>query len=261
MLRKIVHGIAVFALCLAGPAFAETQKTELLLYCGITMVRPMTEIAHTFEKKENVKISIAQGGSEDLYQSAKKSGTGDWYLPGEPSFRTQHLKEGLLGEFVTVGYNQMAMMVQKGNPKQVKADPRELLRKDVTIILGNATSGSVGKESKDVLDSLGIYAKVVKAATFLSPDSRSLVLALKKQEADLTMNWRAVGYFADNAAAVDMIDLDPKLATPQALEISLLSSTKQPELARRFMALAAGSEGQTIFRKHGFLDNKTSIRR
>ena len=261
MLRKIVHGIAVFALCLAGSAFAETQKTELLLYCGITMVRPMTEIAHTFEKKENVKISIAQGGSEDLYQSAKKSGTGDWYLPGEPSFRTQHLKEGLLGEFVTVGYNQMAMMVQKGNPKQVKADPRELLRKDVTIILGNATSGSVGKESKDVLDSLGIYAKVVKAATFLSPDSRSLVLALKKQEADLTMNWRAVGYFADNAAAVDMIDLDPKLATPQALEISLLSSTKQPELARRFMALAAGSEGQTIFRKHGFLDNKTSIRR
>lgn len=260
MFRTIVHGIAVFALGLAGSAFAENQKPELLLYCGITMVRPMTEIAQAFEKKENVKLAIAQGGSEDLYQSAKKSGSGDWYLPGEPSFRTQHLKEGLLGEFVTVGYNQMALMVQKGNPKQVKADPRELLRKDLSIVLGNATSGSVGKESKALLDGLGIYSKVVKAATFLAPDSRSLVLALKKQEADLTMNWRAVGYFADNAVVVDVIDLDAKWATPQALEISLLSSTKHPELARRFMALAASAEGQAIFRKYGFLDNKTALR-
>jgi molybdate transport system substrate-binding protein len=246
---------------LTGTAFAQNTKPELLLHCGITMVRPMTEIAQLFEKRENIRILIAQGGSEDLYQSAKKSGIGDWYLPGEPSFRTDHLKEGLLGEFVTVGYNQMALMVQKGNPKEVKGDPRELLRKDLTVILGNANSGSVGKESKDVLDRLGIYQKVVKTSAFLAPDSRSLVLALKKKEADLTMNWRAVGFFADNTAAVDMIDLDPALAKPQALEISLLVSSKNPEQARRFMALAASEEGQAIFRKYGFLDNKTRVSR
>jgi molybdate transport system substrate-binding protein len=261
MLQKIIRGIVALALSLSIPALAQNTKPEMLLHCGITMVKPMTEIAQLFEKRENVRIAIAQGGSEDLYMSAKKSGIGDWYLPGEPSFRTDHLKEGLLGEFVTVGYNQMALMVQKGNPKQVKADPRELLRKDLAAILGNASSGSVGKESKDVLDQLGIYQKVVKAAAFLAPDSRSLVLALKKKEADLTMNWRAVGFFADNIGSVDMIDLDAKLAKPQALELSLLASTKNPELARRFMALAAGDEGQTIFRKHGFLDNKTALAR
>jgi molybdate transport system substrate-binding protein len=261
MFRRILRTIAVISVCLSGPVFAQAAKTELLLYCGITMVRPMTEIAQIFEGRENVKLVIAQGGSEDLYQSAKKSGIGDWYLPGEPSFRVKYLKEGLLGDFATVGYNQMALMVQKGNPKQVKADPKELLRKDLTVILGNASSGSVGNESKDILDGLGIYQKVVKAAAFLSPDSRSLVLALKKKEADLTMNWRAVGYFADNIAAVDMIDLNPKLATPQALELSLLASSKNPGIARRFLALASSEEGQTIFRKHGFLDNKTPMAR
>jgi molybdate transport system substrate-binding protein len=261
MFRRVFNSVALLALVLTGPAFAQNTKPEMLLYCGITMVRPMTEIAQLFEKRENVKVAIAQGGSEDLYQSAKKSGTGDWYLPGEPSFRSQHFKEGLLGEFVTVGYNQMALMVQKGNPKQVKSDPRELLRKDVVMILGNAASGSVGKESKEVLDGLGLYTKVVKAASFLAPDSRSLVLALKKKEADLTMNWRAVGYFTDNVAAVDVIDLDPKLATPQALELSQLRSSKHPDLAHRFMALSASDEGQAIFRKHGFLDNKTLTKR
>lgn len=244
------------ALLLAAPVFAQGAKTETLLYCGITMVRPMTEIAQHFEKRENVKIVIAQGGSEDLFQSAKKSGVGDWYLPGEPSYYEQHLKEGLFGDHKLVGYNQMALIVQKGNPKGVKPDPREMLRKDLVAILGNAESGSVGKEAKDILDGLGIYPKTVKQAAFLAPDSRSLMNSMRKGEADLTMSWRATGFFADNAAKLDVIDLDSKLAKPQALLLVQLKSAKNPDLAKRFVAYAASEEGQAIFRKHGFLDNK-----
>lgn len=260
MIDKLVGYLLVFAV-LGGslPALGDSGKPELLLYCGITMVRPMTEIAQTFEKRDNVKVSLAQGGSEDLYQSAKKSGVGDLYLPGEPTFRTLHLKEGLLGEFVTVGYNQMAMMVQKGNPKGVKGDPRELLRKDITAIIGNESSGSVGKETRDILDRLGIYSAVVKSAAFLSPDSRTIANTLKKKEVDVALNWRAVGFFPDNASLVDVIDLDPKIAIPQALLLNLLTHSKHPEAARRFMAFAASEEGQAIFRKHGFLDNKTPV--
>jgi len=247
------------AIGIAGGAAAQSAKPELLLYCGITMVRPMTEIVQAFEKRENVKISIAQGGSEDLYQSAKKSGVGDWYLPGEPSYRDKHLAEGLFAEHAVVGYNQMALMVQKGNPKRVKSDPRELLRKDLTAILGNAESGSVGQEAKRILDELRIYPQAVRAAAFLAPDSRSLVNAMKKGEADVTLNWRATGFFADNAARLDVIDLDTRLAKPQALLLIRLKSTLQPELAKRFQAYAAGDEGQAIFRKHGFLDNRTPV--
>ncbi len=243
------------ALLLSVPAFAQSTKSELLLYCGITMVRPMTEIAQAFEKREGVKINIAQGGSEDLYQSAKKSGAGDWYLPGEPSYYQKHLKEGLFGEHVTVGFNQMALMVQKGNPKRIKPDPKELLRKDLVAIIGNAESGSVGQEAKTILDGMGIYPQVIKQAAFLAPDSRSLVNAMKEGEGDITMNWRAVGFFPDNASKIDVIDLDSKLAKPQALLLIQLKSSKNVALAKRFMSYAAGDEGQSIFRKHGFLDN------
>lgn len=257
--RIVGHLIAAFLLLLglAVPvAFAESTKTEMLLYCGITMVRPMTEIAQNFEKRENVKISIAQGGSEDLFQSAKRSGTGDWYLPGEPTYHQKHLKEGLFLEHVTVGYNQMALMVQKGNPKGVKPDPKEMLRKDLVTIIGNAESGSVGQESKRILDDASIYPRVVKQAAFLASDSRSLVNAMKKGEADVTMNWRAVGFFADNKDKVDIIDLDTRIAKPQALLLIRLKSAKDSDLTRRFMSYAAGDEGQAIFRKYGFLDNK-----
>ncbi len=72
MWRKIIVGLAVACSALAPISHAHAQaRIELLLYCGITMVRPMTEIAKNFEQRENVKITIAQGGSEDLFQSAK----------------------------------------------------------------------------------------------------------------------------------------------------------------------------------------------
>ena len=114
----------------------------------------------------------------------------------------------------------------------------------------------MGKEAKDILDKQGLYPKVIKQVAFLAPDSRSLVNAMKKGEADITMNWRATGFFPDNVGKLDIVDLDPKVATPQALMLILLKSSRHPEMARRFMAYTAGEEGQTVFRKYGFLDNK-----
>ena len=259
-LRHLKSSALILVAALCASVHAQKLRPELLLYCGITMVRPMTEIAQSFENRENVKVSIAQGGSEDLFQSAKKSGAGDWYLPGEPSYYQKHVKEGLFDERTTVGHNQMALMVQKGNPKGVKPDVRELLRKDLTAIIGNAESGSVGQEAKRILDEAGIYPKVVKASAFLAPDSRSLVNAMKKGEADITLNWRAVGFFQDNASKLDVIDLDAKVAKPQALLLIQLKTSKHPDLAKRFMTYASGDEGQAVFRKHGFLDSKKMSR-
>lgn len=257
-LRRRLAAALLLGLSLGTGALAQNERPNLLIYCGITMIRPMTEIAQNFEKRENVRVTLSQGGSEDLYQSARRSGVGDLYLPGEPTYRTKHLAEGLLGEYTIVGYNQMALMVQKGNPRKVKGDPRELLRKDLVVILGNSESGSVGKESKDILDELNLYPKVVRQAALLAPDSRSLVNAMKRGEADLTMNWRATGYFPDNVAALDVIDLDPRIARPQALLLNQLTFSRHKELGKRFMAYAASEEGQAIFRKYGFLDNKAS---
>lgn len=233
---------------------AHAEDTPLLIYCGITMVRPITELARNFEQREKIKINIAQGGSEDLYQSARKSKLGDIYFPGEPSYRDKYLSEGLLGDVKLVGYNQLALFVAKGNPKKVKPDVNELLRKDLTLMIGNANSGSVGQETKQTLDRLKMYPAVVSKASFLMPDSRSLSLSMKRGEADITLSWRATAFFPDNAPYMDVIDLDAKVFEPQALLLNQLTFSTHPQLARKFMEYAASTEGQAVFRKWGFLD-------
>ena len=255
-LKRLALGLAAGFTTVAASA----QEQPLLVYCGITMVRPITELARSFEQREKVRVTITQGGSEDIYQSARKSRVGDLYLPGEPSYRARHLDEGLLGDYKLVGYNQLALFVAKGNPKKVRPDLNEIFRKDLTLMIGNAESGSVGQEARTMLDKLKLYPKAVAKAEFLMPDSRSINNAMKRGEADIALNWRATAFFPDNAQHLDVLDLDPKIAAPQALLLNLLTFSKQPQVARRFMDYVASADGQAVFRKHGFLDNTTVVR-
>ena len=243
----------LFIALLVSVVPSSANSSNLLIYCGITMVRPITDIARLFEKQEKVTIAIAQGGSEDLYQSARKSRQGDLYLPGEPAFRIKHQPEGLLGDYVNLGYNQMAMLVQKGNPKKVKPDLKELLRKDLAVVLGSSESGSVGVESRRVLTKAGIYDKVAARATQMLPDSRSIMQAVRRNVADVTLSWRATGYFPDNAAYVDVLDLPPAIAPPHELQLTMLTFSANKVLARKYMDFAAGPQGQAIFRRYGFV--------
>lgn len=255
-----IPALLIFLLLSLAPAWAAPPQHELLVYCGITMVRPITEIARILERRDNIRITISQGGSEDLYQSAKKSRQGDLYFPGEPAYRAKYLHEGLLGEYVTVGYNQLALLVAKGNPRRVRGDLRELLRNDLRVIIGSAESGSVGQASKSLLEKKGIYRRVVDQAVFLAPDSRSLNISLKKGEADLALNWRATGFFADNGKVLDVVDLDTQTARPEPLLLIMLTFSRQKELARRFMDFAASPQGQAVFRAYGFHDNALRLK-
>ena len=250
---------ALCCLALLGAGHSLAQEPGLLIYCGITMVRPITELAKTFEQREKTSIRIAQGGSEDLFQAAKKSQQGDIYFPGEPSYLDKHKAEGLFGDYKLVGYNQLALFVQEGNPKKVKSDLSELLRRDLTLVIGNAESGSVGQETKYVLDRARMYPQVVKKAAFLMPDSRSLALSFKRGDADVALSWRATAFFPDNAPYMDVIDLDPKIAEPQALLLIQLKLSKNPTLARKFIDYVASAEGQATFRKYGFMDSSGKL--
>jgi molybdate transport system substrate-binding protein len=253
------HFLITAIVSLLMPTLALAEPRELLIYCGITMVKPVSEMARAFEQQQDVKIIISQGGSEDLYNSLKTSQKGDIYLPGEPSFRTKYLSEGLLGDFKNIGYNQAALFVRKDNPKQVTADVKQLLRPDLTVLVAAERQGSIGSETKRILMQAGIYDRVVDNASQVSPDSRTLNATLKKGEADITLNWRATAFFPENRPYIDVIDLPVVIAKPQALLMNRVTISQQPRLAQQFIDYAASPAGQVIMRQHGFLDNTTPL--
>jgi molybdate transport system substrate-binding protein len=253
-MRKIGFYLILIGLFLASCKSDEVEKKqEILIYCGITMVKPISQIAQIIEKQENCKVTIVQGGSEDLYESIVKSQTGDLYLPGSKLFYDNHLNEGILLKYQIVGFNQLALMVQKGNPKNIKADAMELLNPKLKTIIGNYETGSVGKETEKQLKKIGIYEKAFQNAVTIAADSRDMNKYLIKKEVDLILNWKATGFFEDTRNTIDVITLSDSLFPKKPILIAKIKYSKNPKLTQKFVDFTVSEKGKAIFKYYGFL--------
>ncbi len=234
------------------------KKQELLIYCGITMITPMTQIAEHIENEHNCKIHIIKDGSGNLLRAIKTNNIGDLYLPGSDSYIKTTIKEGLIEEkdTVHVGYNKAAMMVQKGNPKSITADLNNLANNKYYVAIGNPQSGSIGREAKKILTKKGIFDKVIANARRLTTDSKDLINVLKNKEADIVINWYATSTWPENQPYVDVLPIKEEYAKKKKLVLGLLKTSAHPDIARAFMQFASSEEGRAIFNKYGLYDVK-----
>jgi len=231
-------------------------KSELLFYCGITMVKPMSKIAKIIEDKYNVNIKIIQGGSGDLYDSLYNSKKGDLYLPGSESYIKKHLKDGVFGYRKYVGYNQIAIFVAPNNPKNVKS-LKDLIREDLAVSLGNPETCSMGRASIKVLKRYGgeeFLEKVEDNVILYSIDSRDFNQLLKSNQIDTGLNWKATAFFPENRGKISIIEIDEKYAPKKRLILTMLNFSKHKDIAKKFIDFAVSKEGKKIMKKCGFLD-------
>ena len=230
----------------------DKPKKELLVFCGITMIDPVRALMSRFEQEANVKMAMSYGGSADLMQSIKLNGVGDIYFPGGESFIVEADKEGLLKERKQVGINQLALLVKKGNPKGLTGDLDELTQSGVQVGIGHPELGSVGKEAKRVLQAKGIYDQVVAASAMMQPDSKALSNVLREGKVDVVLNWQAVLFLQDNSNYMEILPIKGGFATPHKLTMSIISYSKDPALANRFLDFCASEQGRAVFQRYGF---------
>jgi molybdate transport system substrate-binding protein len=230
------------------------ERPELLIYCGMTMISPMMEIAKIIEQEKNCTIEFIYGGSLHLKRAIDANKQGDIYFPGDESFLISMEKESLILDTVQVGYNQAAIMVQKGNPKQITNDLKNFVNPGYAVVVGAQKSGSIGRETKRIFTALDMYEQVLSNALYLTTDSKGLSKAIRNQEADLVLNWKATAFLPENKPFIDVLPLDAHLAPRRTLVLGLLTYSKHKDLSRRFMEFSGSTQGQEIFRRYGFLD-------
>ena len=254
MIKKFTCSIVFLLVFIPSFLFAQTP-CKLVVYCGITMVKPMVEIAKDFEKDTGCKVQFVKGGSGKLMTLLLENKNGDLFLPGSDAYvkklETGH--PGLIVEKSEVGYNQAAIFVKKGNPKGIPAELSALTDDRFKVIIGSAERGSIGKETKKILTGYGNYAQVKEKAT-VTLHSQSLVNAIKADKADVSINWYAVSTWQENVDSVDGLRIDESFAKKKRLVLSVLNDSKHPDKAKAFLALAASEKGRSIFKKYGLAD-------
>jgi len=234
------------------------DKPKLLFYCGATMVRPMLDIAKVIEEQYHCKISIIQGGSRDLFESLKIAKKGDLFLLGNSDYIDKYDKEGYFGYRKCVGYNQLAIFVQKGNPYHVKSLD-DLTRKDLLVSIGNPETSSMGIDAEETLmryKGKEFLQKIQYNIASYAADSRDMNHMFAIAQTELGLNWIATSYFQKNKAFIDVIPIFELYAPPKELIITVLKYSKYPNIAKAFVEYTTSLEGQKIMKKYGFMRNE-----
>lgn len=246
--------IVIFTVLGACSNKKATSPKKILIYCGITMIKPMTEIASNFEKQHNCKVIIIKGGSGNLLKSIETNKVGDLYLPGSEAYIAKAKKQNLITATAHVGYNKAAMIVIKGNPLNIPADLSILTNSSLYVVLGNPRSGSIGLETKKILTRFGNYDQAIKNSRQLTTDSKKLVQVIRDKEADVVINWFATSTWEGNNQFMDVIPIDEKYAPKKKLILAVLTYSKHPKLAEEFLEYAASEKGNKIFNKYGLYE-------
>lgn len=258
-MKKTYLSVCLSAIALwmaVSPAVAAGEGPNLLMYCGVTMVGPIQELANEFQKSHGCTLEIKPGGSGNLLNELASTKRGDLFLPGSDSYIQRAEKKGLIGKNALVGYNKAAIMVQKGNPKGIPADLNSLIDPSYRVVIGNPKSGSIGQETKKILDSKGIYDQVVARATDLATASKTLVEVLKNDQADITINWFATSTWEANSRIMDALPIDESFASKKKLILAVLPFSENMELSEAFLDLVASEHGKEIFNRYGLYDVK-----
>jgi molybdate transport system substrate-binding protein len=238
------------------PSIDEPQTAPpLKVFSGITMVQPLQKVATEFTKRTGIAVEIQQGATGLLYKTLVTDRQGDVFFPGSERLRLrdQSHPDNIFAEHVFVGYNRLAMMVAKGNPRQLTNDLNQLTDPNLSVVLATVNSGTIGQESKKMLDSLGLTTAVYDNVTYFTTDSHRLASAIQQKHADVILNWYAAGQWAQSKDSMDVIALDPNIAQLKRLEISVLTFSKQPQIAKHFLAFARSEFGLRTFAEYGFL--------
>ncbi len=241
--------ILLFSLFFVACTDQRQKPKELLVYCGTTMAKPLSEIATEFEKSAHCKVAIIVGLSGDLYQSILTNEVGDLYLSGSEFYITEAMNRTIIKDTVNVGVNKPVIMFRKDSKDKItRTDACFLLNKKICVVIANPYS-SIGKVTQKILEKRGIYDKVVSQISFFAADSKDLMKMLKEDKADLAINWYAPYVWDDNKDFVSCIPMDS--INENHVILSTLTYSKQPELADLFLAQVASDDGKKVFKKYG----------
>ena len=258
-MRKALIPVYLTILFVTGCSSTEsensTTETDLTIYSGITMIRPLSVLVREFEDKHDIKIAIKQGASGYLYEAIKTEQKGDLFFPGSDSYRikSQNAGEKLLLENVFVGFNRIAIVVAKDNPKNLTNDIAQLTDPKYSVVLAAPESSAIGRNAKAVLDKAGLTEAVYDNATYFTTDSHRIFRAIELKHADIALNWYATTKWPETEDVMDAILLPKEIAPSKRLEINLLSFSKNPNLAIEFMNYASSKHGLETFADYGFL--------
>lgn len=223
---------------------------KITVYSAAAMQSAVDVFAEKFKEKHGVEVQVDYGGSGMALTRLKLAQSGDIFIPGDSYYIQLAEKESLIKDKTNLCYFIPVILVQKGNPKNIK-DITDMARPGIRLGLGNAKSCQIGRTAEQMIEKNNIDKSAVeKNLFFLGTTVNELGIQMQTGHLDMALVWDITAKFYQRDT--EIIPIPPEKNIISNVEGAILSFSKNQEAAKAFLDFMASEEGQEILKKHNF---------
>jgi molybdate transport system substrate-binding protein len=227
-----------------------------------SLTEPITEIARTYSRKNNITVATEFGSTADQANSIEDGESADVFISGHPYWISELKKMGLLDVYSLTNLvkNKLVLVVSSSGRLSKMPIPTTNLSDKITFLnnrsimsMGDPETSDIGLYTKQSLVTLDekkgtkIWSNF-NSKTIKSPNSKyNLYLISHGETAGIT-------YYSEayNNPEVQIIDtIDEKLHDPIIYQAAVVAGENMTN-ARSLLEFLQSAEAKLIFKKYGF---------
>jgi molybdate transport system substrate-binding protein len=253
----------------------DLSDPKLVLYVGGNYFFAMAPLVQTFEASHpdfkgriywetippGLLVEQIKAGGRITSGNMTWTAKADAYFAGLRAVNAL-IAEGLLtGPAVPYVTNKLAIMVQKGNPKQI-ATLADLARPDLRLAMPNPAfegvaqqiKASLGKAGGEALTKAVYETKVAEGSAMLTRiHHRQTPLFLMQDKVDAGVTWQSEAIFQEQVGnPISHIDIPDTQNTTAIYAGAEVAGAAHPQAARAWLDFIRSPEALAIFERYGF---------
>jgi molybdate transport system substrate-binding protein len=235
-MRRLL-AVAAVALLFPAATFAGGGIT-VFAAASLTQVFPRIDAAprYSFAGSDQLALQLQEGAPADVYAAAS------------PKYPELLFRNGLLRKPVVFATNKLIVIVPRSNPGGIKS-VYDLRRSGLRVVIGDK-SVPIGSYTRQLLDTLGITADVMKNVVSEETDVKGIVTKVALGEADAGLVYRTDA--RPVAKQVKNIPLPQWAQPPIRYEIAVVASSAHLAAARAFVKRVLSHRGRMPLQHAGF---------
>ena len=255
---RLTAALAVAALVLAacggsddnsGGSSSAASPSEIKVFAAASLTAALTKLGEDYSAANGgTKVTFNFAGSQALATQIQQAAPADVFASAD--ITNMDKVKDLVNTPQNFASNLLAIVVEKGNPKDVKG-LEDLAKPDLKVVLA-AEEVPAGKYAKQVLDDAGVSVTPVSQ----EDNVKAVVTKVSLGEADA-----GIVYVTDVSAGGDKIegvDIPEEQNVVATYPIAIVKASKAPDKAQAFMDLVLSAEGQQVLKEYGFLPPPTT---
>jgi molybdate transport system substrate-binding protein len=244
-----------------APPQAPSSSKTLTVLAAASLTESFTELGTMFETQNpGVKVSFNFAGSQQLAQQLDQGAAADVFASASPKYMTAAVtsKRVNQADAQTLVKNRLVVIFPKDNPAGLTA-LKDLAKPGLKLDLADK-SVPVGQYALDFLDKAvkdpgfdpQFKDNVLKNIVSYEENVKAVVTKVSLGEADAGIVF-VTDFTADVAPKIGKLDIPDALNTVAVYPIAPISDSKNPDLAKAFIALVLSPDGQAVMAKYGFI--------